>query len=179
MWSFGVSFFNFCIQWWNSWDIITAICFLNDLSNTLKKINCKMYHRMQIENEAHILFFQSFALPVLPPDAWASHLGNYIAEKNRILAISEQLPDSRFFRQTYLNLTFFLPPVGGKKKKGNEELRSVDLGCLQGNGFISLCPVGGGSRWRGARECMGSWHGWGKGMESRFGSHSRTVLLRR
>lgn len=39
-----------------------------------------MYHRMQIENEARILFFQSSALPVLPPDALASHLGNYIAD---------------------------------------------------------------------------------------------------
>lgn len=72
--------FSFCIPWWNSWNITTAIYFLNDISNALKKLNCKKYRRMQIKNEINIFFFQSFALPVLLPDVLASHPGNIITD---------------------------------------------------------------------------------------------------
>lgn len=42
-----------------------------------KKLNCKKHHRKQIKNKINIVFFLSFALPVLPPDALASHPGNF------------------------------------------------------------------------------------------------------
>lgn len=74
-------------------------------------------------------FFQSFTLPVLPRDALASHPGNFFTDIQKIILIlrtSEQLSYCGFFKQSYLNLAFFLPPIKKtkKKKKKPQQLRT-------------------------------------------------------